>query len=252
MIFNSLVFLVFATVFFSVYFLLRGRVRLAWILLASYVFYGWWDWRFLGLIMFSTGMDYLFGLYIADAASPRSKKRIIVASVVMNLGFLSVFKYFNFFAASMAALLEWGGLNASWTTLHIILPVGISFYTFQSMSYTIEIYRGEMAAERDLLKYATFVGFWPQLMAGPIVRAKTLLPQFHVERPFAWDRFYSGLGRVLWGYFKKCAIADSLAPFADQCFQSPETFGSLHLLIGVVFYSFQIYCDFSGYSDIAI
>jgi D-alanyl-lipoteichoic acid acyltransferase DltB (MBOAT superfamily) len=202
--------------------------------------------------MFSTGMDYLFGLYIADARDPKRKRAIIIASMVMNLGFLAIFKYFNFFAGSMAALIGLFGMQASWTTLHIILPVGISFYTFQSMSYTIEIYRGEMKAERDLLKYATFVGFWPQLMAGPIVRAKTLLPQFHLERPFAWDRFYSGLGRVLWGYFKKCAIADSLAPFADQCFQSPETFGSLHLLIGVIFYSFQIYCDFSGYSDIAI
>lgn len=252
MIFNSLVFLVFVAAFFSVYFLLKGRLRLAWILVSSYVFYGWWDWRFLGLIAFSTIMDYLFGLYIADAADPRRKKAIIVASVVMNLGFLCIFKYFNFFADSAAALLHLFGMHASWTTMNIILPVGISFYTFQSMSYTIEIYRGEMKEERDLLKYATFVGFWPQLMAGPIVRAKDLLPQFHVERPFEWNRFNSGVGRVLWGFFKKCVVADSLGPFVDQCFQSPETFGSLHLLIGVVFYSFQIYCDFSGYSDIAI
>jgi len=252
MIFNSLAFLIFAAVFFSVYFFLKGRWRLVWILVASYVFYGWWDIRFLGLIAFSTAMDYLFGLYLADTHEPGRKKRVIIASVVMNLGFLSVFKYFNFFAASFAALLHGFGLEASWTTMNIILPVGISFYTFQSMSYTIEIYRGEMKAERDLLKYATFVGFWPQLMAGPIVRAKELLPQFHVERPFEWTRFYSGLGRVLWGFFKKCVVADSLAPFADQCFQAPGSFGSLHLLIGVVFYSFQIYCDFSGYSDIAI
>jgi len=252
MIFNSLVFLVFVLCFFSVYFFLKGRLRLGWILVASYVFYGWWDWRFLALIIFTTLMDYLFGIYLEDTHAPRQKKQVIIASVVMNLGFLSIFKYFNFFAASAAAALQYVGMEASWTTLHIILPVGISFYTFQSMSYTIEIYRGEMKAERDLLKYATFVGFWPQLMAGPIVRAKDLLPQFHVERPFEWDRFYSGMGRVLWGFFKKCAIADSLGPFADQCFQAPETFGSLHLLIGVVFYSFQIYCDFSGYSDIAI
>jgi alginate O-acetyltransferase complex protein AlgI len=252
MIFNSLVFLVFVSLFFSVYFFLKGRWRLAWILAASYVFYGWWDWRFLGLIMFSTGMDYLFGLYLEDARDHAQKKRIIIASVVMNLGFLSIFKYFNFFAASFAALLQTAGMEASWTTMQIILPVGISFYTFQSMSYTIEIYRSEMKAERDLLKYATFVGFWPQLMAGPIVRAKDLLPQFHLEREFEWTRFYSGLGRVLWGYFKKCVVADSLAPFADQCFQAPGSFGSLHLLIGVVLYSFQIYCDFSGYSDIAI
>jgi alginate O-acetyltransferase complex protein AlgI len=252
MIFNSFTFLVFACIFFSIYFFLKGSWRLAWILLASYVFYGWWDWRFLGLIMFSTIMDYMFGLYIADTPDPAQKRKVIFASVVMNLGFLSVFKYCNFFADSAKALIESLGMTASWDTLNIILPVGISFYTFQSMSYTIDIYYGKMKEERDLLKYATFVGFWPQLMAGPIVRAHDLLPQFHVERKFDWNRMNSGLGRILWGFFKKCAIADSLAPFSDQIFQAPETFGSLHLLIGVVFYTFQIYCDFSGYSDIAI
>lgn len=252
MIFNSLVFLVFVACFFSVYFFLKGRWRLWWILAASYVFYGWWDWRFLGLILFTTLLDYGFGLALERIEELRRKKRVIIASVVMNLGFLSIFKYFNFFAASAAQALRWVGMEADWTTLHIILPVGISFYTFQSMSYTLEIYRGDLKAERDLLKYATFVGFWPQLMAGPIVRAKDLLPQFHIERPFEWERLYSGLGRVLWGYFKKCVVADSLAPFVDQCFDAPQTFGSLHLLLGVFFYAFQIYCDFSGYSDIAI
>ncbi len=252
MIFNSLVFAVFVAVFFSVYFFLKGRWRLAWILAASYVFYGWWDWRFLGLIMFSTGMDYLFGLRIADTPDPQRKKNVIIASVIMNLGFLSIFKYCNFFADSLKTMLQTAGFDPGWTTLNIILPVGISFYTFQSMSYTIDIYFGKMREERDLLKYATFVGFWPQLMAGPIVRAHDLLPQFHVERRFDWQRLNSGLGRILWGFFKKVAVADSLAPFVDQIFTAPETFSSSHLLLGVVFYSFQIYCDFSGYSDIAI
>ncbi|MEL6867680.1 MAG: MBOAT family O-acyltransferase, partial [Bacteroidota bacterium] len=140
----------------------------------------------------------------------------------------------------------------SWNTLNIILPVGISFYTFQSMSYTIDVYYKKIAVERDFLRFATFISFFPQLVAGPIVRASDFLPQFQKDREFNWDRFIAGTGQILWGFFKKVAVADSLAPFVDQCFAEPGGFSSLHLLIGVIFYSFQIYCDFSGYSDIAI
>lgn len=261
MVFNSLTFLVFASVFFPLYFAAKGRWRWAVCLTASLIFYGWWDWRFLGLILFVAVVDYTLGRLLEkmdddakdsiwlQADLEKRRKRLIFISVCMNLGFLGFFKYFNFFIDSFARLI--GSDPNSWA-LHIILPVGISFYTFQSMSYTIDVYRREIKAERDFFKFATFVSLWPQLVAGPIVRARDFLPQF--SRDHDWDtrRVLSGLGRVLWGFFKKVAIADSIAPFVDQCFQAPATFSSMHLLIGVVFYSFQIYCDFSGYTDIAI
>jgi D-alanyl-lipoteichoic acid acyltransferase DltB (MBOAT superfamily) len=252
MIFNSVTFLIFLAAFFPLYFALRGRARLWLCLVAGYVFYGWWDWRFLSLIVFTTVMDYSFGRYIAQHDDPRRRRAGVVASVVMNLGFLAIFKYFNFFAASLAALIEGLGMQPSWTTLHIILPVGISFYTFQSLSYTVDVYRRKLEPEHDLVKFAAFVSLFPQLMAGPIVRAYDLLPQMGTDHKFDWARWNSGMGRVLWGFFKKVAIADSLAPFVDQVFNAPQSFSALHLTLGVVFYSFQIYCDFSGYSDIAI
>jgi D-alanyl-lipoteichoic acid acyltransferase DltB (MBOAT superfamily) len=280
MVFNSLTFLVFIAAFFPLYFASRGRERLWVCLLASYVFYGWWDWRFLSLIVFSTVMDWWFGLWLSFREAPDetrqtwetgspvlrffgkltesaarlklSRKAILVFSMAMNLGFLGFFKYFNFFADNFAAMVRALGLTPSWTTLHIILPVGISFYTFQSMSYTIDVYRREIRWEPSLLRFATFIALFPQLVAGPIVRASDFLYQMQEDKKFSWHNLYSGLGRVLWGFFKKVAVADSLAPFVDQVFGAPEAFGSMHLLIGVVFYSIQIYCDFSGYSDIAI
>ncbi len=252
MIFNSLPFLIFASVFFLLYFQVRGRGRMWLILLAGYFFYGWWDWRFLSLIAFTTVMDFTLGLYIDRSENQTQRRAAVVVSIVMNLTFLGFFKYFNFFADSLATLVRSLGMEPSWTTLNIILPVGISFYTFQSLSYTVDVYRRKLPVERDFIKFAAFVSLFPQLMAGPIVRAYDLLPQMSEDKKFEWRRWNSGLGRVLWGFFKKVAIADSLAPFVDQIFAAPETFGSLHLLIGVVFYSFQIYCDFSGYSDIAI
>ena len=252
MIFNSLPFLIFAAVYFLLYFRLHGRERMGLILISGYFFYGWWDWRFLGLIAFTTVMDFSLGLYIDRSENPRQRRVAVIASIVMNLVFLGFFKYFNFFTDSLANLIRSLGMEPSWTTLNIILPVGISFYTFQSLSYTVDVYRRKLPVERDFIKFAAFVSLFPQLMAGPIVRAYDLLPQMSEDKKFEWRRWNSGLGRVLWGFFKKVAIADSLAPFVDQVFAAPETFGSLHLLIGVVFYSFQIYCDFSGYSDIAI
>ncbi len=280
MVFNSVTFLIFALVFFVLYFNTRGRVRTWVCLLASYLFYGWWDWRFLSLIVFSTVMDWWFGLWIAhmdDRADTRqqlaegspvlrifgrftewaaglgwSRKTVLVFSMCMNLGFLGLFKYANFFIESFAAMVQRLGMTPSQLTLDIILPVGISFYTFQSMSYTIDVYRKEIKWEPSLLKFATFIALFPQLVAGPIVRASDFLHQMTGDKPLEWQRIYSGLGRVLWGFFKKVAIADSLAPFVDQCFAMPHTFSAMHLTVGVVFYSFQIYCDFSGYSDIAI
>ncbi len=252
MVFNSITFLIFSGIFFPVYFLLKGQWRMWWILVASYVFYGWWDVRFLCLIIISTFMDFNFGKLIGRTENRAQRKTYLILSMIMNLGFLACFKYFNFFIDSFVNMMHAFGLQPSVTTLQIMLPIGISFYTFQSLSYTIDIYRREIPVEKNLLKFAAFIALFPQLVAGPIVRARDLLPQMNTDKPFDWNNLNSGLGRILWGLFKKVAIADSLAPFVDQCWADPSKFSSSHLLIGVIFYSFQIYCDFSGYSDIAI
>lgn len=252
MIFNSLNFLYFVALFIPIYFLLKGRARLLWALAGSYFFYGCWDWRFLTLIAISTAVDYFLGASMFTEKDEGKRKKLLWVSMVLNLGFLAFFKYFNFFADSFATLISGFGMEPSWNTLNIILPVGISFYTFQSMSYTIDIYRRQLEPEKDFVKFATFVAFWPQLVAGPIVRASDFLPQFQKDHDFKWSRLINGTTQILWGFFKKVAVADSLAPIVDQCFANPDSYASIYLLIGVIFYSFQIYCDFSGYSDIAI
>lgn len=252
MIFNSLPFFIFIGVFLPLYFTLKSKARLLLCLIGSYFFYGWWDYRFLSLVMFSTLIDYVVGLKLDKEEKGSKRKRLMLISILANLGFLGFFKYFNFFQESFISILNDMGMQPHPATLKILLPVGISFYTFQSMSYTIDVYWRKIKVEKDLIRFATFISFFPQLVAGPIVRARDFLPQFQKDRTFLWDRLISGTGQVLWGFFKKVAIADSLAPYVDQCFQSPQGFSSSHLLIGIVFYSFQIYCDFSGYSDIAI
>lgn len=252
MVFNSITFLIFSGIFFPVYFLTKGKLRLWWILLASYVFYGWWDYRFLAIIMISTFMDFNFGKLIGATEDKTKRRTYLIFSMIMNLGFLGYFKYFNFFIDSFVSMMHQFGFQPSIGTLQIMLPIGISFYTFQSLSYTIDIYKREIPVERNMLKFAAFIALFPQLVAGPIVRARDLLPQMDTDKKFDWNNFNSGLGRILWGFFKKVAIADSLAPFVDQCWADPSKFSSSHLFIGVIFYSFQIYCDFSGYSDIAI
>ncbi|MEM9920225.1 MAG: MBOAT family O-acyltransferase [Bacteroidota bacterium] len=252
MIFNSLPFFVFIGIFLPLYFSLKGKARLLLCLAGSYFFYGWWDWRFLSLIVISTMIDFLVGLQLDKTEEAPKRKQLLILSMIVNLGFLGFFKYFNFFSDSFQNMLTSFGVEANWHTLNIILPVGISFYTFQSMSYTIDVYYRKIAVEKDLIRFSTFISFFPQLVAGPIVRASDFLPQFQKDRSFHWDRFIAGTGQVLWGFFKKVAVADSLAPFVDQCFAAPGGFSSLHLIIGIIFYSFQIYCDFSGYSDIAI
>ena len=252
MIFNSITFLVFSTIFFPLYFALKGRLQLWLCLIASYIFYGWWDERFLSLIVISTLIDYTVGNLLDKTESPDKRKRLLVISLIVNLGFLAFFKYCDFFIGSFTELANSIGVTPSFNTLNIIIPVGISFYTFQSMSYTIDVYYKKIPVEKDFIRFATFISFFPQLVAGPIVRASDFLPQFKRVRTFDWDRFNKGTGQILWGFFQKVAVADSLAPFVDQCFAAPEGFSSLHLLIGVIFYSFQIYCDFSGYSNIAI
>jgi len=252
MIFNSLAFFGFIAIFLPLYFSLKGKWRLWLCLVGSYYFYGVWDWRFLSLIMTSTVIDYVVGLKLDQTSDEAKRKRLMIVSMVVNLGFLAFFKYFNFFIGSFQEILLAAGMNPSIHTLNIILPVGISFYTFQSMSYTIDVYKRVIPVEKDFIRFATFISFFPQLVAGPIVRASDFLPQFQKDRKFDWNRIFAGTGQMLFGFFKKVAVADSLAPFVDQCFAAPGNFGSLHLIIGVIFWSFQIYCDFSGYSDIAI
>ncbi|WP_420453983.1 MBOAT family O-acyltransferase [Rubrivirga sp.] len=252
MLFNSIPFLVFLPAFLAAYFATRGAARLAVCLAGSYLFYGWWDWRFLGLIALSTGIDYVVGLKIAGAEAQPAKRRWLMLSLTSNLGLLAVFKYFNFFLDSVWRATGFFGFSESPAFLAVILPVGISFYTFQTLSYSIDLYRGTIEVERNLLRFATYVAFFPQLVAGPIVRASLLLPQLRRDHPFLWSGFLLGLGQVLLGYVKKVAIADSLAPFVDRVFDAPEAFTPISVVIGVFFYAFQIYCDFSGYSDIAI
>ncbi|MEY3052933.1 MAG: hypothetical protein RLY31_2718 [Bacteroidota bacterium] len=252
MVFNSLAFLVFAVVFLTVYFLLRGRHRLYWMLAGSYFFYGWWDVRFLGLIILSTVVDFHLGKTIRAAADPTRRSRWLWLSVGVNLGILGFFKYAGFFTEGFRQLAALFGWIPPIPFLEVVLPVGISFYTFQTLSYTIDIYRGRMEPTRDIWCFATFVACWPQLVAGPIVRAADFLPQLQRYLPADTARIQSGLTRIGWGFFKKVAVADSLAPFVDQVWSAPAHFTTLNLWVAVLFYSFQLYCDFSGYSDIAI
>ena len=252
MVFTSFTFLVFAAIFFPVFFLTRGRLQTLVCVVASYIFYGWWDWRFMALLATSTTVDYTLGRCIAASTEPRRRRLWVTASVVMNLGFLGFFKYFNFFAGSFADLAQRLGFAADWATLHIVLPVGISFYTFQSMSYTIDVYRRRIAPEHDFLIFAAFIALFPQLVAGPIVRASWLLPQMHATKRFGWANLFCGLEMVLLGFFMKLVVADNLAPFVAENFAFPEAHNSLSLLLGVVFFAFQIYGDFAGYSLIAI
>lgn len=252
MLFNSFAFLIFLPLFMIGYWSTRGRARLWVMFLASLVFYGWWDWRFLFLLLFSALVDYSLGLLLENEQDDAARHRLIVLSIVVNLGLLGFFKYFNFFADSAAQLSDALGLHVTWTTLRIVLPVGISFYVFKTMSYTIDVYRRTQRAERDLLRFATFVVFFPELVAGPIVRASRLLPQLNHDQRFDYERAVSGLSLICAGYVRKVVVADSLAPLVDVRFAHPEAHSALSLLIGVYFYAFQIYCDFSGYSSIAI
>lgn len=252
MAFNSLVFLVFLPLFLAIYWTLKGRARIAVTLAASYIFYGFWDYRFLSLIIVSTLVDFAVARMLAGTESSGLRRCLVTISVVVNLGILGFFKYCDFFADNLASLGQSLGITLDWATLNIILPVGISFYTFQTLSYTIDVFRKNTEAEKDLLHFATFVAFFPQLVAGPIVRTSELLPQFKQDQPFSSDDFFDGLGRVLQGFFKKLVIADTLAVVVDPMFAFPEGYGSLNALLVVCLFSIQVYADFSGYSDIAI
>jgi len=255
MLFNSIGFAIFLPVVFGFYWLLFNKnLRLQNLLLlcASYFFYACWDWRFLFLLIFSTLLDYFTGLKMAGSDSLKQKKTWFWLSVIINLGFLCVFKYYNFFASSFAQFSANIGLHVSPWTLKVILPVGISFYTFHGLSYVIDIYKNKIPAERNFVDYSLFVSFFPLLVAGPIERATHLLPQIKTKRAFDYYKAVDGLRQILWGLFKKIVIADQCASYANMIFANSSVYTGSTLILGALFFSFQIYCDFSGYSDIAL
>ncbi len=255
MLFNSLEYLIFLPVCFLLYwFVFKKHLQIqnALVLVASYVFYGWWDYRFLGLIVFSTLIDYAVGLQLRKAKSNTRRKGWLLVSLLVNLGLLGVFKYYNFFVESWVIAWEALGVTMEMSTLKLILPVGISFYTFQTLSYTVDVYREKLEPTPNLLAFASYVAFFPQLVAGPIERATRLLPQFSKKRDFDYDQAVSGMYLIVWGLFKKVVIADNCAFFVNTIFDNPSGYSSLELGLGAFLFAFQIYGDFSGYSDIAI
>jgi len=251
MLFNSLQFAVFFLLVYGVYLALSRRAQNRWLLLASYLFYAAWDWRFLGLIVASTVIDYSVGLAIAASDDSSRRKRLVGLSVVANLGMLATFKYAGFFAAGFADLLGTVDIVAAPWMLDVGLPVGISFYTFQTMSYAIDVYRGQLKPTRDLADFALFVAFFPQLVAGPIERASRLLPQILSPRTPSWSGFGSGCWLILSGLVKKVVIADNLAHLVDRIYSDPGQATGVEVVIATWAFAWQIYCDFSGYSDIA-
>lgn len=255
MFFNSLEFAIFLPiVFFLYWFVTKNNLKFQNLLIvaASYLFYGWWDWRFLSLIVFSTMVDYSVGRLLEKKRNPVHRKILLWISILVNLGFLGVFKYYNFFLDSLYDLNPGLQVVLGFNTLDIILPVGISFYTFQTLSYTIDVYKNKLRPTKDLIAFSAFVSFFPQLVAGPIERATHLLPQFQNQRKFDYSKAVDGLRQIMWGFFKKIVIADNCARYANLIFSGSDDYSGSTLLLGAIFFSFQIYGDFSGYSDIAI
>jgi len=242
----------FAAVFVVYWALTKNGWRKKWLLLCSYSFYAAWDWRFLSLIFVSTAVDFIAGHMMGRVDTPRGRKPWLVVSLITNLSMLGFFKYFNFFIENAASLCSWLGMSVRQDTLEIVLPVGISFYTFQTLSYTLDIYRGQLKPIRSVADFALFVAFFPQLVAGPIVRASTFLPQLIDKKRFADVAVRAHLTLFLIGFVKKACISDHVATVVDTVFAAPDTHGSLTLWLGSVLYAIQIYCDFSGYTDMAI
>jgi len=251
MLFNSVQFGLFFIVVYSLYLLSRHKLQNRILLVASYIFYGAWDWRFLSLIVVSTILDYFCGIYIDKSESARKRKILLFMSVAANLSILGFFKYFGFFAQSLQDLLGYFDISVQAHFVNIILPVGISFYTFQTMSYTIDIYRREMKPTRRFLDFALFVSFFPQLVAGPIERAKRLLPQILAPRHVTLDKFYEGCFLIFWGLFQKVFVADNLATIVDSTFNASAPESGALVLLSLYAFAFQIFCDFAGYSNIA-
>lgn len=255
MLFNSIDFAIFFPVVFFLYWFVFKRnlkVQNLFVVAASYVFYGWWDWRFLILIFASTVVDYVIGRGLAKNEEQKKRKILLWISIIVNIGLLGFFKYFNFFVDSFITAFSLFGISLKSPTLHIILPVGISFYTFQTMSYTIDVYRRNLAPTKDFIAFTAFVSFFPQLVAGPIERATNLLPQFFAKREFNYKKAVDGLKQILWGLFKKIVIADQCGVFVDRVYENQAIYPGSMLLLGAIFFAFQAYGDFSGYSDIAI
>lgn len=255
MLFNSIEFALFLPVVFFLYWFVANKnlkIQNLLLLVASYVFYGWWDYRFLALIAFSSGLDYILGLKIYNAERKKDKKLYVFLSLAVNLGFLGFFKYYNFFAESFVDAFSLFGQKFEVSRLNIILPVGISFYTFQTLSYSLDIYKGKLQPTKDVLAFFAFVSFFPQLVAGPIERASNLVPQFFKPRFFDYSKAVDGCRQILWGLFKKIVIADNCAIYANDIFNNYQDYNGSTLLLGAFFFTFQIYGDFSGYSDIAI
>ncbi len=255
MLFNSIDFAIFLPIVFLLYwFVTNNNLKLQnlLIVIASYVFYGWWDWRFLSLIVFSTIVDYTVGLRLRNEENQLKRKILLWTSILVNLGFLGFFKYYNFFLDNFITAFSFFGLKIQGNSLNIILPVGISFYTFQTLSYTIDVYKRKLEPTNNFIAFSAFVSFFPQLVAGPIERATSLLPQFYAKRTFNYSTAVDGMQQILWGLFKKVVIADNCAVFANQIFNNSANMNGSTLVLGALFFAFQIYGDFSGYSDIAI
>ncbi len=255
MLFNSLDFAIFLPVVFILYWFITNKslkLQNLLIVIASYFFYGWWDWRFLSLILFSTLVDYSVGIALSKQSNEAKRLVLLWVSIVVNLGFLGFFKYYNFFLENFMTAFSFFGTEIKSNSLDIILPVGISFYTFQTLSYTIDIYKRRLEPTKDLIAFSAFVSFFPQLVAGPIERATALLPQFYKKRTFDYAKASDGARQIIWGLFKKMVIADNCAEYANQIFNNSADFNGSTLVLGAVFFTFQIYGDFSGYSDIAI
>ena len=251
MLFTSLQFAVFFIIVYGVYTLLKHRQQNIMLLVASYIFYGAWDWRFLFLIFISTVFDYFFGAAIYRSNSNKQKKIFVFCSIFTNLSILVFFKYLNFFILNLQFLLRRFNLPNVIFPLHIILPLGLSFYIFQKMSYTIDIYRGEMKPVRKFSDFALFVSFFPQLLAGPIERAKHLIPQIIFPRKLTMDKFQKGCYLISWGIFQKLFVADNLSKVVDSVFSNPGPYNGLEVLLASYAFTFQIFCDFAGYSNIA-
>ncbi|MDN3641646.1 MBOAT family O-acyltransferase [Lutimonas halocynthiae] len=255
MLFNSLDFAIFLPIVFVLYWFVTNKnlkLQNLLIVVASYVFYGWWDWRFLSLILFSTLVDYTVGRKLRDENDSSRRLLLLWTSIIVNLGFLGFFKYYNFFLDNFIEAFSFFGYAFKAGSLQIILPVGISFYTFQTLSYTIDVYKKKLEPTKDFIAFAAFVSFFPQLVAGPIERATNLLPQFYKKRTFDSNKAIDGLKQILWGLFKKVVIADNAAQFANEIFNNSGDYSGSTLFLGALFFAFQIYGDFSGYSDIAI
>jgi D-alanyl-lipoteichoic acid acyltransferase DltB (MBOAT superfamily) len=255
MLFNSIDFAIFLPIVFILYWFVANKslkLQNFLIVAASYLFYGWWDWRFLSLILFSTIVDYTIGRQLEKESKLINRKVLLWISIIVNLGLLGFFKYYNFFLDNFIGAFSFLGTELNVNSLNIILPVGISFYTFQTLSYTIDVYKNKLEPTKDFIAFSAFVSFFPQLVAGPIERATNLLPQFYTKRVFDYSKAVDGLRQILWGLFKKIVVADNCAEFANQIFNNSADMNGSALVLGAIFFTFQIYGDFSGYSDIAI